>query len=40
MRGVVSHWVFNGYKRTLAQAPYFLVPIALGASFPFAKYVG
>lgn len=31
MRGVVSHWVFNGYKRTLAQAPYFLVPIALGA---------
>ena len=30
MRGVVSHWVFNGYKRIMAQAPYFVIPIGLG----------
>lgn len=30
MRGAIAHWLFNGYKRTLAQAPYFVVPLALG----------
>lgn len=32
MRGAFKHLVFQGYARTLAQAPYFLVPIALGSS--------
>ncbi|KAL8276615.1 hypothetical protein RQP46_010964 [Phenoliferia psychrophenolica] len=30
MRGAFSHWIINGYKRTLQQAPYFVVPIGLG----------
>ena len=30
MRGSVSHWVINGYKRVLQQAPYFVIPMGLG----------
>lgn len=34
MRGVVSHWVFNGYKRLMSQAPYFVIPLAAGKPCP------
>ena len=32
MRGAVKHAIFQGYQRTLSQAPYFLVPIVIGQS--------
>lgn len=30
MRGVVSHWIFNGYKRIMGQTIYFAIPLAAG----------
>lgn len=32
MRGAVKHAIFQGYQRTISQAPYFLVPIVVGQS--------
>lgn len=31
MAGALSGWVFHGYKRIMAQAPYFALPVGIGA---------
>ncbi|SCV74097.1 BQ2448_6529 [Microbotryum intermedium] len=36
MRGAFSHWAINGYKRVMAQAVYFVLP--LGAGYGLLKW--
>jgi hypothetical protein len=30
-KGIIRGWLFNGYRRLAAQAPYWIVPFAIGA---------
>lgn len=36
LAGMFHGYLFNGYKRLVAQAPYFFVPLAFGSSAPFS----